>query len=219
MLRKTTEDEYLRNEEKRNLEATLEELQTNLELMDSERGPMNKKIVELLIEVEFLKTNESEYKATLVCMEDEKQALIAESACNEERLQSLLTKIATMENKMNSFDQQRIELIEEHKVTEHFLRQQNEILQEEVDRTGRLLDAQNQRVEELETALHSVNKVLDSKKVQPLQIRSQEIENGKSGSNCFIENGKPKPNRPLEKVKPKENYVHEMVTFFNSKGT
>ena len=99
---------------------------------------------------------------------------------------------------MNSFDQQRIELIEEHKVTEHFLRQQNEILQEEVDRSGCLVEVQNQRVEELETALHSLNKDLESRKPQPLKVRSSE-----SRSNGSLENGKPKSISILEKGKPK----------------
>ena len=65
----------------------------------------------------------------------------------------MLTRIATIENKMNSFEKQCIDLILQHKVTEHSLQQQTEILQEEVDRNGRFLDAQNQRVKELESAL------------------------------------------------------------------
>ena len=72
------------------MEATLAELQTNLELMTRESGSMSEKMVELITEVEFLKTQESEYNATLVCMEDEKQALIAEYSCNKKTLPFLL---------------------------------------------------------------------------------------------------------------------------------
>ena len=129
---------------------------------------------------------------------------------SKERIQNLLAKTATMENKMNSLEQlvnegveqrldlteenegveQRLHLIEEHKVTEHSLGQRNEILQEELDKIGRLLDEQNQRVEELETALLAFYKDL--------------------------ENGKPELIGTLEKPKP--NHVHELVAFFNSKG-
>ena len=68
-----------------------------------------------------------------------------------------------------------------------------------MDRSGRLVEAQNQRVEELEMALHSLNKDLESRKAQSLKVRSSE-----SRSNSSLENGKPKSIGTLEKGKPKE---------------
>ena len=123
---------------------------------------------------------------------------------------------------MNSVEQQHIDLILHDNVTEHSLLQQNEILQKEVDRAGHLIEAQNQRVQELVTALQSLNKDVDFKKCQPLQVRSQVIENEISRSNGSLENGKPKSIDLLEKGKAEAklcNYVPEMVTLFNSKGT
>ena len=79
---------------------------------------------------------------------------------SKEMIQNLLTEIATIENKINRLEQlvnegveESKNLVEKHEVTKHFLGQRNEILQEEVDRNGRLLDAQNQRVKELESVL------------------------------------------------------------------
>ena len=126
----------------------------------------------------FLKSQLNEYNAKLAHLKDEmeKNASVLQRYKTEkidmqcelkeskERIQNLLAKTATMENKMNSLEllvneggEQRLDLIVQHKVTEHPLRQRNEILQEEVDKIGRLLDEQNQRVEELETALHSLD--------------------------------------------------------------
>ena len=56
--------------------------------------------------MDLLKSKETEYNATLVCMEDEMQVLNDESSRNEERVQSLLTKIATMEIEMQSLQEQ-----------------------------------------------------------------------------------------------------------------
>jgi chromosome segregation ATPase len=171
LLRKIEQDGHLWDKEKRNLEVTLLELQTNLELMASESGSMSKKIIELIIEVEFLKTQENEYNATLVCMEDERHALNAESSSNEERLQSLLTKIATNEYEINSLRSQR-----------------NEILQEEVDSTKGLLQTQNQRLQELDIAL---NEDIQSK--EPQLVLSTSARKWKIKTKWFDRNWKAKP--------------------------
>ena len=47
LLSKNDQDGHLWDEEKRNLEATLAELQTSLELMATEMGSMSKRIKEL----------------------------------------------------------------------------------------------------------------------------------------------------------------------------
>ena len=133
---------------------------------------------ELSTEVMFLKSHLNEYNDKLAHLKDEMQKNVSvlhnyktekiDMQCelkeSKERIQNLLAKTATMENKMNSLEllvneggEQRLDLIVQHKVTEHPLRQRNEILQEEVDKIGRLVDEQNQRVEELETALPSLN--------------------------------------------------------------
>ena len=54
-------------------------------------------------------------------------------------------------------------LIEQHNLRKHCLQQWNETLQEQLDRNKRLLQEENQRLEEL-TALHSVSNDLESKK-------------------------------------------------------
>ena len=119
----------------------------------------------------FLKSQLNEYNAKLAHLKDEMEKnmsvlekyrtyLQCELNESKERIQNLLTEIATIENKINRLEQlvnegieESKDLVEKHEVTKHFLGQRNEILQEEVDRNGRLLDAQNQRVKELESAL------------------------------------------------------------------
>ena len=144
----------------------------------NERELLDQKNRELSTEVMFLKSQLNEYNAKLAHLKDEMEKngsvlqryktkkidMQCELKESKERIQNLLAKTATMENKMNSLEllvneggKQRLDLIVQHKVTEHPLRQRNEILQEEVDKIGRLLDEQNQRVEELETALHSLD--------------------------------------------------------------
>ena len=54
-------------------------------------------------------------------------------------------------------------LIEQHNLRKHSLQQRSETLQEQLDRNKRLLQEENQRLEEL-TALHSVSNDLESKK-------------------------------------------------------
>ena len=61
-----------------------------------------------------------------------------------------------------------------------------------------MIKAENQRVEELETALHSFNEDIESRKPQPLKVRSSELR-----SNGSLENEKPKSIATLEKGKPK----------------
>ena len=56
--------------------------------------------------MDILKSRETEYNATLVCMEDEMQVLKDESSSNEERVQFLLNKIATMEIEMKRLEEQ-----------------------------------------------------------------------------------------------------------------
>ena len=108
------------------------------------------------------------------------------------------SKINSLEQQVNEGVKQCLDLIQQHKETNHSLQQRNEIVQEEVDRSGLFVEAQNQRVEELETALHSLNKDLESRKPQSLKVRSSE-----SRSNGSLENGKPKSIGTLEKGKPK----------------
>ena len=135
---------------------------------------LDQKNRELSSEVVSLKSQLKECNAKLADLEDEMEQnasvlekyrtenIDLQSELNEskERIQNLLTEIATIENKINSLEQlvnegieESKDLVEKHEVTKHFLGQRNEILQEEVDRNGRLLDAQNQRVKELESAL------------------------------------------------------------------
>jgi hypothetical protein len=127
-------------------------------------------------------------------------------------LQCFLTKIATNEYEIDSLRsqvnegvKQGLDLIDQHMVTERSLQQRNEILQEEVDSTKGLLETQNQRVQELETALHALNEDIQSKERQPLQVRPLVLENGKSKPNG-------KQNGVIENTKPKSNVLTEKRT-------
>lgn len=66
LLRQIEQHGHLWNDEKRNLEPTLSQMQTDLEVMDNKGLSNSKKIIEIIIELEFLKSQENEYNATLV---------------------------------------------------------------------------------------------------------------------------------------------------------
>lgn len=176
LVKKIEEERHMWAVEKRTLECTLAELQTNLDLMASEREFMIKNNIELSIELQFLKTQVNEYNAELVSMEGERQGL-KEFARNENRMEVFLTKTSTIQNEINSLQhvieevKQDSDLIQQYKETEHSLKQRTEILQEEVDSAKGLLETQNQRVEELNAENGRLNKQVEelSKRIVELQ--------------------------------------------------
>jgi hypothetical protein len=91
LLQKFEQDRHLWDDEKRNSEGTLAELQTKLELMAREKRLQNHINEDLSTKLLSLKDQLREYNAKLVYMEDERQMLNARSASNAESLESMIT--------------------------------------------------------------------------------------------------------------------------------
>jgi hypothetical protein len=91
LLKNFEQDRHLWDDEKRNSEGTLAELQIKLELMARERRLQNHINEDLSTKLLYLKDQLREYNAKLVYMEDERQMLNARSASNAESLESMIT--------------------------------------------------------------------------------------------------------------------------------
>jgi hypothetical protein len=91
LLQKFEQDPHLWDDEKRNSEGTLAELQTKLELMAREKRLQNHINEDLSTKLLSLKDQLREYNAKLVYMEDGRQMLNARSASNAESLESMIT--------------------------------------------------------------------------------------------------------------------------------
>jgi len=207
------------NTEKENLLSRLAELQTNLELMANERGSLRQTNRELKTEGESLKAQLKVRSEKLVSLEDEKQALEAASVSQGDRLEALLKQKATMEKEINSLQKQvdenvkkHSDVIQQYKVEENSLKQQNEMLAEKLRHVRFLLyirDESNHEIQvENDKEILSLRKQVDenvkqhshviqqyeaegnSLKQEVLSIRSLLETRDKSIHERIVENGK-----------------------------